>query len=311
MKCISRSISLLVELVAIQILGVAAACAACHSIEGTHLRASDLSRVYADFAAAPQQETLGLAPSPGSRRIVTTRDLALAARRWGIEPRKEWAEACFESKTTALDVDQVTRALHGRLRELAGIAVEVKMEVIDQSRFRVPPGAIEFPGLSAAVLTPDRADGSRLVRGVIRYGERRSFPIWVRVKIRAEQQVPVAVRELAPGTVLAESDVAWEPRTNTGAVAKPQEIVGRSARRRIAAGQVIAARNLGVPPAVQSGEMVEVEVRAGLAKLRLTSQAETGGRTGERILMRNQSTGRKYSAEVVGPGKAVVRIGGK
>ena len=58
---------------------------------------------------------------------------------------------------------------------------------------------------------------------------------------------------------------------------------------------------------VRRGEPVDVEVHSGAAYLRFNARAESEGRAGEFVLIRNPSTGRVFPATVEAKGKVVVR----
>lgn len=61
------------------------------------------------------------------------------------------------------------------------------------------------------------------------------------------------------------------------------------------------------PRDIKAGDEVRVVVRMGAARLTLDALAETSGRVGERILLKNRESGRRFAAVVAGPGAA--RIG--
>jgi len=50
-----------------------------------------------------------------------------------------------------------------------------------------------------------------------------------------------------------------------------------------------------------------VEVSEGGALLALEAQAETGGRSGDIVFLKNPETGRRFQARVEGKGKVVIR----
>jgi hypothetical protein len=60
------------------------------------------------------------------------------------------------------------------------------------------------------------------------------------------------------------------------------------------------------PREVKAGDRVGVIVRMGAARLSLEALAETSGRMGERITLKNPESGRRFSAVVTGPGQARV-----
>jgi len=60
-------------------------------------------------------------------------------------------------------------------------------------------------------------------------------------------------------------------------------------------------------PDVRRGDTVAVEVRSGGARLKFASRAESGGRAGESVMVRNPVNGRIFRAVVEEKGKVVVR----
>jgi hypothetical protein len=60
------------------------------------------------------------------------------------------------------------------------------------------------------------------------------------------------------------------------------------------------------PLEVERGDAVEVEVRSGAALLRFDALAESGGRAGDLVFLRNPESRARFSARVVARGKVVV-----
>jgi flagella basal body P-ring formation protein FlgA len=89
-------------------------------------------------------------------------------------------------------------------------------------------------------------------------------------------------------------------------MAAVDEIVGKIPRRPISAGSVISAALLEDPKDVERGQMVEVEVRSGAARLKLEGRAQSAGRTGDAIRVRNLGTGKSFSAHVSAKGQVVL-----
>jgi flagella basal body P-ring formation protein FlgA len=65
-----------------------------------------------------------------------------------------------------------------------------------------------------------------------------------------------------------------------------------------------------VPPDVNRGDMVEVEVRSGAARLAFTGKAESTGHSGDLVVIRNLSSNKVFQARVEGKGKAFLDAGG-
>jgi flagella basal body P-ring formation protein FlgA len=77
-------------------------------------------------------------------------------------------------------------------------------------------------------------------------------------------------------------------------------------RRSIRAGDPVTANALEAPPAVARGDLVSVEVSSGAAQLKLTAKAESAGRPGDVILLRNPGNGQRFQARVSHPGKVTI-----
>jgi len=56
---------------------------------------------------------------------------------------------------------------------------------------------------------------------------------------------------------------------------------------------------------VEKGDRVVVEVRTGSMKLTMDTVSETGGRSGETVVLRNLSSGKRFRARIEGKGRAV------
>ncbi len=70
---------------------------------------------------------------------------------------------------------------------------------------------------------------------------------------------------------------------------------------------VWARVKLEAPPReVERGDVVAVEVSSGAARLKFEAPAESGGKTGEAVLVRNPANGARFRARVVAKGKVLV-----
>jgi hypothetical protein len=159
------------------LLLIAAAAWGCTPIDADRITAKDLAAVHSDFAGLSSSLDLGPAPAAGSRRTLRAVDLARIAREQNVIVTKP-SEVCFERIATQLSAERLLPVL----RESLGKPAQI--EVLDYSRTALPSGQLEFPasGLTAAGLW----------RGRLLYGDRRSVPLWVRVRISdAETGEPV------------------------------------------------------------------------------------------------------------------------
>jgi flagella basal body P-ring formation protein FlgA len=187
-----------------------------------------------------------------------------------------------------------------------------RLEITEISQYPAPRGRIEFKreGLGS----PASSDSAAPViwRGSVVYGENRKFSIWARVIVTATLPRVVAVEALKRGAPIHASQVRAETVEgfpSRGDLAQnTDEVVGKAPWRDIPAETPIRLAGLTQAPDVSRGDTVEVEVRAGAARLALTAKAESAGRSGELITVRNLTSNRVFAARVSGKGRARVDL---
>ena len=119
-----------------------------------------------------------------------------------------------------------------------------------------------------------------------------------------------AVGNLKKGSPVTASQIREEsverfPMFGDLAVSADQ-VVGLMPLRDIQDGKEIQLSLLTRSLDVIRGEMVEVEVRSGGARLEFTGKAESSGRTGDTVTIRNLASSRVFQARVNGKGRALL-----
>ncbi|MEZ5351237.1 MAG: flagellar basal body P-ring formation chaperone FlgA [Bryobacteraceae bacterium] len=283
---------------------------ACFAVDGDWILGRHLAAVQPVFGFLDPAFRLGYVPLPGGRRILTVAgQLALARRNhheFSLADSDSLSALCFEYATRALDSKQIEQAIQ---RFTGALSVEV----LDFSRYRVPDGEIEFLSSAPAPAAPGSGNASRqsrIFRGRVRYGARRSQSIWARATCRFEHRRVLARVALEPGRPIAPhqlelATIVSMDSTLPGAT-DPRPLAGLTPRRPIPPGAPVDPKLLTRPAEIERGDKVEVEVKRGRAKISIESAAESKGRRGDAILLRNLETGRRFRALVAGKGKAVV-----
>ncbi|HEY0192845.1 MAG TPA: flagella basal body P-ring formation protein FlgA [Kofleriaceae bacterium] len=134
--------------------------------------------------------------------------------------------------------------------------------------------------------------------------------IWVPVAIAVAIDVAVAQRDLAPGDVITDGDLAIEHRAVAdGAPAAPATLVGATVTQAIAAGAPIVGRSVALPPPLPRGTQVSVDVRRGSVHIRGTATLETAARPGELASARLAATRLLVHGTLVAPATLVVGDG--
>jgi len=295
---------------AIPVLTIALAAAAsapaqtgCASLSGDRILANDLAAVAPEFAAVPPQIELASAPPPGSRRTFHAAELASLAERYSLSPAG-LREICFEWPMERLDPARIVQAMQSAL----GIA-DANIEIAETSLYAVPRGRLEFSRERLVAPASPEQRSPVLWPGDVVYGSDRRFAIWARVRITASCTRLVAAGNLRAGQPIEARAIARRTEKcfpRGGDATAPEQVEGMQPLRPIAAGQEVRLDQLEPPDDIYRGEMVSVEVRIGSAHLSFTGRAESAGRSGDQVSIRNLQSNRLFQARVSGKGKALV-----
>lgn len=287
------------------ILVLAAAPAiACLPVSGDRILARDIASAVPALSALPGNTILGYAPVPGSVRIFTVLELTSIVRTHRLPQVPITTEVCFTVPLAAhLDQAGVVAAMRQVLPDKAALAI------VELPTFPVPVGDVVF---AIEALEPPQPIDPELQtwRGYVRYGGNRRMAVWARVRITVERSVVVAKRSLLQGESITGESVAVEsqrgPLRPERIVETAAEAIGMKLLRPVKQGTLLTLAMLERPPLVRRGDPIKVEVVNGGARLMLSAIAETNGRKGEQIQLRNPVTGRTFQARIESAEKAVV-----
>ncbi len=266
----------------------------CLPVADDQILASHLAARVSGLAQLNPKTTFGYAPRFGVRRLITGVELAAFARRQGLTIAVP-LDLCVVRPWSVLDPAQLQTAM-------AQTIPEAEVRLLDYSRQPVPLGPVEFPRTGLML--------SGLWRGYVKGSDARRFPVWAKVEIHVSRDAAVAARDIHPGEVLTAEDIQVRSMPQHPSAATPlsdaAEIMGNTVRRTVRAGAPLTAGLLVKPREVLAGDKVSVTVEAGQAKLSLEAQAETGGRRGDRIVLKNLTSGKRFRGVVAGPGQVKV-----
>lgn len=279
--------------------------AGCLPAGGDWISAGEMAQANPAFAALAPGTRLGASPSVGARRVFHSEELRRLARVHHLAAGA-LREVCFAWPAAVPDPLQLAAAMARVLRCEASA-----IEVVEQSRFPLPPGEFEF---DRRKLTPQPGSEGQILlwRGSLRYGGNRRSPVWARVRIVLPAMRVRALTPIAPGQPIGEAQVELEHMPDAffggdwaGAL---DEVVGRVSRVRVEKGALIHLNMLAIPPDVAAGEKVEVEVRNGRLRVRAEARAERSGRVGEVVPLTNLSSGTRMAARIEAKGKVSVVV---
>jgi len=274
-----------------------AAALACHPVEGDHISGEDLSKADPWFAALDPDLKIAPTPLPGVPRLFHGAELARLGQMHGIALPAPVSEQCFERATEPLTVEQLLPVLQTAL----GMD-DARMIIQDFSRAGVPKGTLEFrrSGLTA----------SGLWRGQVVYAEARSVPVWAQVRVSVERTWVEAIETLPAGKPIVRAQLVERRGPRFLFAAMPLDTIdlaaGREPIHAIKPGEPIFGSMLIAPREVERGDQVNVVVQSGEARLQLWAEAETSGRFGELVMVRNPDSGRHFQARVEGKDKVLI-----
>ena len=276
------------------------AAAACHAVAGAHITGQDLASAAPAFQVLAADADLGHAPMPGARRFFEPGELIRIAREHGFEVTGV-QPVCFERPLASLTTDMVLAAM----RKSPGMT-GAQIGVTAISAFPAPHGELVFPpeGLAQPV-----SGDVAVWNGYVQYDGGR-FTVWARVRITVHTKRVIATADLRPGHVIDANDVRVEEVDafpyRSAMPDSLDAVMGHTVRRLLPGGKPVMAGALGDPNDVEIGDSVTVEVHSGAAMLRLEALAESSGRQGDTVSLRNSDGGKTFRAKVKGKDQAVV-----
>jgi flagella basal body P-ring formation protein FlgA len=279
---------------------------ACRHFEGDRIVARDLADTLSAFNRLPPETLLANAPLPGSRRVFHAPEILALAHRYSLDLPSA-PDVCFEWAMGPLDRKQVMDAMRAALQ-----IPEARIEIAETSTNPVPPGRIEFTRQHLGIPASPDQRAPVLWRGDVIYGADRRYAIWARVWLQAQCTKVFTLEVLRPGHPIegnqlrAQSAECFPDRDR---VTTAGQFVGTVPLRSIAAGAEVRADLVTRSNDVNRGDMVEIEVWSGGARLAFSARAESSGRSGETITVRNPNSKSIFRARVSGKDRAVVQAG--
>ncbi len=139
----------------------------------------------------------------------------------------------------------------------------------------------------------------------------RGWKIYLPVRITRRLAVVVTRHALEREHRLTLDDLQVETREVSGLAAVPMDpahYVGMVTRRRLPAGETLRPQVVQPPRVIRRGDPVVIEARRGAIAIRVHGTALMDGRRGQRIRVRNASSGRVIQAAVAAAGLVTVGI---
>ncbi|MDE1883340.1 MAG: flagellar basal body P-ring formation protein FlgA [Rhodospirillales bacterium] len=133
------------------------------------------------------------------------------------------------------------------------------------------------------------------------------WTLYVTVTVAQSEAVVVTTLPLTAGQAITPADLAVKPMPVQDFAGRqiftdPAQIEGASAVMSMPAGMVVTQSAVQTPLVVQSGQIVTVHVYSGGVMLAVDATADQPGHIGDMILLTNQGSGRRFTAQVTATG---------
>ena len=279
----------------------------CEHVTADRITGADLSRALPAFLAMPSDVVIGYAPSPGSKRVFRADELNRIAAQFGLKATSD-GPICFDWDLHPVSKERVIDAMQKALDTR-----NLRLEIVRLSQTPAPEGEVIFPrsGLMAASIAD--ASTSLMWRGFVLYNRGRKFDLWAEVKISASMPRVIAIRDLTIGEPIPADAVRLETLDDsplrTDIARCLDEVTGQIPLRGIPSGAPIFRTQLVEPFDVKKGDTVEVKATSGRAVLSMEVVAESSGRKGDSVLLKNPTSGKTFRGRVDGQGRVIVNVG--
>ncbi len=277
----------------------------CHAIQNEMILARDVAAVLPGFAQVAGDFRLGYVPSTGAPRIFRGADLQRIAKNQGVEILDP-PDVCFAMQTFIPQPEDIRTAIRETLADVPGVT-SARIEISASSQHPAPFGKLIFPRTGM-----QQTSGSQpeiLWRGYVHHTD-SDFPVWARVRIVANMTRVVATANIPSGKPIQKNQVRLEScedlLLDEIMARNLDEVIGYVPKSLLRAYLPIRKNQLASLPDVVKGELVDVEVFAGAARLMVKGKAQSDGFKGSTILVRNLSSGKDFRARVAGKNRAIV-----
>ncbi|MGM0554386.1 MAG: flagellar basal body P-ring formation chaperone FlgA [Pseudomonadota bacterium] len=204
------------------------------------------------------------------------------------------------------------------IRQAAGDFIEQALTIGPEDEVEIDVGRLDNRLRLARCASPleaefppgGRREGNTAVK--VQCNAPVTWSLYVPVTVERYADVVVAGRSLGRQKTIGADDLRLK-RIQTSRHAgsyfeDPQEVIGQQTRRHIRAGQILGTQHVTEREVVARGQRVTIQAENGSVSIRMRGEALEGGIVGERIRVRNGSSGRVVEGVVQPAGQVRVSL---
>jgi flagellar basal body P-ring formation protein FlgA len=274
-------------------------------VTGAQIKLGDLF----DNAGPRADEIVANAPAPGTTLLFETTWLSTTAHNFGLawEPPSTATAIRVQRAARTVDNAELTPVLEQKL----GLDhARTSLQFDNQYKVQVPVGD-DQRGFDVENAQINQATARFTAELRVPPGDSTAAPIRIAGRLIAMTDIPVLAHPMMPGEQVAANDITWTqvPSANlpAGNISDPQEMMGRTPRHPLQAGQPLRPLDLQVPIVIKRNDAVLIVLeRPGLYMTAEGKALEDGGR-GAAIRVVNIQSNRTVDATVLASGQVAVR----
>ena len=137
------------------------------------------------------------------------------------------------------------------------------------------------------------------------------WTVHVRATVTAEVALPMLTAAMNRGDIIGPGDVEWRTqqvsRALVGYLVNDQKIIGKELRKHLRAGSPLRASDLMSPQIVDRGQTVDLVAQSAGLVVNMQGKALANGSEGDRLLVKNLSSGKRVEGLVLASGTVLIQ----
>ncbi|MBM3546438.1 MAG: flagellar basal body P-ring formation protein FlgA [Alphaproteobacteria bacterium] len=279
-------------------------------VSGDMVRLGDL---FENIAAEKAEIRVDQAPAPGNSLTYQPSQLAAFARMHGLDwkPQTYMDKVVLERQGQLVSKATVDAALRKALAA-KGVTGELEFEIASRA-YQLYVSEVQAPTVAVELNHYDPDSRSFIAEFRAPADEPRADRVRVAGRAHTMIDVPVFTRRMMPNEIVRASDLSWVKMRSGPMLANNvtllEDIIGKTPKRPIQAGQPIRQADVGAFTLVQRNESVTMILRTRSMTLTVQGKALEDGGEGQTIRVQNPKSNRTVEGRVTGPGEVTVITG--
>ncbi len=250
-------------------------------------------------------------PEPGKRTIFDANWLSRIARTHRLKwrPMSRYDRVVIERSSIVISREQIAEEV---LQALIDQGAEADMEVEFSNRMlrmHVGGDALAVVGVEDSILDARTNRFSAIIHAPA--GDPGAKRIRITGRLHRTSEVPVPARRILSSEILQKEDIKWikvrSRRLQNDVILSDLDLIGKSPRRGLRAGQPIRTSAVRRPVLIKKGSLVTIILTSSKMTLTSKGKANSAGSEGDLIQVTNIQSKTIIEAEVIGAGRVAVR----